>query len=81
MPDETAAPILDVRPDLAAGQEPFSRILRAAEDTPRGGAFVLLAPFEPVPLFGVLEKLGFSYESRPAGAEGFRVVFTRDRPR
>lgn len=81
MAEEPAALVLDVRPDLAAGQEPFSRILRAAEDTPRGGVFVLLAPFEPVPLFGVLEKLGFTYESSPAGAEGFRVVFTRDRLR
>ncbi len=79
MTTDALPPVLDVRPDLAAGQEPFTRILRTAEDTPAGGSFVLLAPFEPVPLYSVLEKLGYTYESRAVAGEGYRVVFRRDR--
>ena len=72
-------PILDVRDDIASGGAPLDRILRAAESVPPGGAFTLIAPFEPVPLYGVLAQLGFSYESQALAAGGCRVVFTRDR--
>jgi hypothetical protein len=37
------------------------------------------APFEPFPLFGVLEKLGFTSKTESLGAEGFRVTFHRQR--
>ncbi len=69
---------LDVRPDLAAGKEPFSRILAAARKIPPGGALVLLAPFEPVPLYAVLGRQGFTVSAESLGGEeGFRVTFVR----
>lgn len=71
-------PVLDVRPDLAAGNEPFSKILKTAEDIAEGGSFTVIAPFEPVPLFGVLKQLGYSHDCRSRGADGFEVVFTRN---
>jgi len=69
--------LLDVRPDLARGEEPLTKILAAARAIQPGGRLVVQAPFEPFPLFGVLAKLGFTSESENLGAEGFRVTFRR----
>jgi hypothetical protein len=73
------APLLDVRPILESGGEPLSMILAAAERIPSGGSLVVIAPFEPVPLFGALRQMGFSHDSRPEPTGGYRIVFTRDR--
>lgn len=70
-------PLLDVRPEIAAGGEPLGTILEVAEAVPAGGSFVLLAPFEPVPLLGLLARRGFDSEVTPLGDGGCRVVFTR----
>ena len=72
--------LLDVRPDLARGEEPLTKILTAARTIQPGGRLVVQAPFEPFPLFGVLAKLGFSGESENLGEEGFRVTFHRQTP-
>jgi hypothetical protein len=75
---EEPAPLLDVRPILASGGEPLSAILAAAESIPVGGSLVVIAPFEPVPLFGALRQMGFSHESVPEPTGGYRIVFSRD---
>lgn len=67
--------VVDVRPDLTRGQEPFSKIMSAARAVAPGGRLILLTPFEPVPLYGVLEKLGFAHATEELGAEDFRVTF------
>lgn len=69
--------LLDVRPDLARGEEPFSKIMTAARSIPPGGLLVVLAPFDPMPLYGVLAKMGFSNETEALGSEGFRISFRR----
>jgi uncharacterized protein DUF2249 len=76
---ETGELILDVREDLASGQHPLEKIVKTAESVPKGGSFTLIAPFEPLPLFGVLGQLGFSYESEAIAGGGCRVLFTRNR--
>lgn len=67
---------IDVRPDIAAGREPFSKIMNAASGLNPGQKLLLIAPFEPVPLFRVMEKRGFSH----AAAEGpdgvWEIMFT-----
>lgn len=54
------ARVVDARPVLAAGGEPFAEIMNAAAV---GGDEVLVvhAPFEPVPLEGVLGEQGFAF--------------------
>lgn len=69
--------LLDVRPDLARGEEPFSKIMSAARAIPPGGRLVVLAPFDPMPLHGVLAKMGFSSATEALGPEGFRITFQR----
>jgi len=69
---------LDVRPDFLAGREPFSKIIAAARAIPPGGTLILLAPFDPVPLYDVLRKQGFGASTESlGGAEGYRVTFVR----
>ena len=56
-----AQTLLDVRPDLASGGEPFVRIMEAASTIQPGGILVIIAPFEPVPLYDVLAARGFTH--------------------
>ncbi|HET9918448.1 MAG TPA: DUF2249 domain-containing protein [Ktedonobacteraceae bacterium] len=68
---------LDVRPDLARGDEPFARIMEAAASVKSGETLVIIAPFEPVPLYGVLGAQGFAHETRQAAAGEWMVRFVR----
>jgi hypothetical protein len=69
--------VIDLRPILQSGGGPLDVILAAAEGVPVGEALVVVAPFEPVPLYGVMRQMGFSHEvERHGGA--FRVTFLRD---
>lgn len=73
------APVVevDVREDLRAGREPFSRIMAAAGALPEGAVLHLRAIFEPAPLFSVLGKRGFAHESLEHGPEDWSVWFWR----
>ncbi|HWO89012.1 MAG TPA: DUF542 domain-containing protein [Gemmatimonadales bacterium] len=68
---------LDVRPILAEGGEPFADIMAAADRVAPGGVLVITAPFEPVPLYGVMSKRGFGHRTTAVGAAEFVVRFTR----
>lgn len=68
---------LDVRPDLERGDEPFVRIMEAAVATQPGEVLEIIAPFEPVPLYGVLGERGFSHETRQGSAGEWIVQFRR----
>lgn len=71
-----ATTVLDVRPELAAGGEPFVRIMEAAAQIPVGGSLVLVAPFEPVPLYGALQSRGFTHTTHQVAADEWVVRFT-----
>ncbi|HEX6808356.1 MAG TPA: DUF2249 domain-containing protein [Gemmatimonadaceae bacterium] len=68
---------LDVRDDLRAGREPFSAIMAAVADLPAGDVLHLRAIFEPLPLYAVLEKRGFSHESHAHADDDWSVWFWR----
>jgi uncharacterized protein (DUF2249 family) len=69
---------LDVRPLLAAGQEPFSVIMETVSRVEPGGVLVLDAPFDPAPLRRMLESKGFACEMEQLADRHFRVRFTRE---
>ena len=69
--------VLDVRPDLESGGEPFVRIMEAAAAIKSGGTLVIIAPFEPVPLYAVLEAQGFAHETEKVAADEWVVCFSR----
>jgi hypothetical protein len=54
------ARVLDVRPLLARGGEPFQEIMDAVQACADDEALHLVAPFEPRPLFGIMRTLGRS---------------------
>lgn len=68
---------LDVRPDLERGDEPFVRIMEAAARTGSGQSLVIIAPFEPVPLYAVLGAQGFTYQAECVASDEWIVHFTR----
>ncbi len=74
-----AATVLDVRPTLERGDEPFVEIMETAARIPLGASFVLIAPFEPVPLYGVLGGQGFSHLTQRVSDSEWTVHFTRER--
>jgi uncharacterized protein (DUF2249 family) len=69
---------LDVREDLRAGREPFSKIMTAVSGLAATESLLIIAPFEPVPLFHVLGKQGFAYESKRTPAGDWQVLFSRN---
>ena len=70
---------LDVRPLIARGEEPFTKIMTLVASVAPGESFVLLTPFLPAPLIEKLQSEGF--ETRPERrADGsWHTQFTRSR--
>lgn len=66
---------LDVRDELRAGREPFSLIMGALRSVPEGGALVIRAIFEPVPLYAVMKRQGLEHWTEELAADDWRVSF------
>jgi uncharacterized protein (DUF2249 family) len=69
---------IDVRNDIRNGREPFSRIMGAATLLKDNEQLLVLAPFEPAPLFAVLEKQGFRHTAQSTSTGDWEVRFDRD---
>lgn len=74
-----AAPVveLDVRDDLRAGREPFSKIQSTVARLAADEVLHLRAIFEPVPLYTVLGRRGFVHEVRQHAPDDWSVWFWR----
>ncbi len=68
---------LDVREDVRNGREPFSRIMQTVAHLKGDEELLLIAPFEPAPLYAVLAQQGFDHQSRPTETGDYEVRFTR----
>ncbi|MCR6631074.1 MAG: DUF2249 domain-containing protein [Magnetospirillum sp.] len=66
---------LDVRPLLAAGEDPLMALMEAADRVEFGGILVVDAPFNPSPLRRILAARGFSSYGRNLGPGHWRVFF------
>lgn len=71
------ARVVDARPTIAEGGEPFDMIMQAVDDLGDDEVLVVYAPFEPVPLEGVLGEQGFDYQADEMDDGDWRVTFTR----
>ena len=69
--------ILDVREEIRKGGEPFSKIMSAVAELRPDENLLLVAPFEPVPLFGVLAGQGFTHTARQTESGDWEVLFKR----
>lgn len=70
------AQTLDVREELDRGGEPLPTILEAVSSLAPGQPLRLLTTFEPLPLYTVLARKGFSHEAVRHGEGDWEVVFT-----
>ena len=68
---------LDVRADLRAGREPFSKIMEAVTALQAEQSLRIFAPFEPVPLMELLGRQGFQHAASANAAGDWEVLFTR----
>lgn len=68
---------LDVREDINQGREPLSKILSTASQLKPHQKLMIIAPFEPVPLYHVLGSQGFDHDATPRGDGDWEVVFKR----
>jgi len=66
---------IDVRADLKGGQDPFERIMKEVSQLAVGQGFRLRAPFNPVPLRGVLAERGMASYGEPEDGGGWTVYF------
>lgn len=66
---------VDVREDLRAGREPFSKIMAAVAELGDARVLLLRTPFEPIPLYAVLGKRGLAHEARAESAGDWTVWF------
>jgi uncharacterized protein (DUF2249 family) len=71
------AVVVDARPTLAQGGEPFAEIMDAAAKVGDDEVLVVYAPFEPVPLEGVLAEQGFRFVADTLDTGDWRVTFLR----
>ena len=66
--------LLDVRPMLERGEEPFGKIMETVASLD-GRSLMLVASFEPTPLMGVLSSQGLTYEAQKVSDAEWRVRF------
>jgi uncharacterized protein (DUF2249 family) len=72
---------LDTREDQRRGEEPFHRIMDAAQQVKPGDIMLLRNTFDPLPLYDVLGKLGFEGWGRQIGERDWEVFFGRVKTR
>ncbi len=76
-PPEASRVTLDVRPLLAAGEEPFPTIMQAVERLDDDQVLVLRSPFDPTPLHAVLARKGFLRSTRELAPSDFETSYWR----
>lgn len=69
---------LDVREELRNGKEPFTLIMKTVTSLTPKQQFVLIAPFQPAPLYAVLRSRGYSHSARQLEGGDWEVTFSRD---
>lgn len=68
----------DVRPILEAGKDPLKEILHKVKKLRKGNALLIINSFEPIPLYDLLGKKGFSHWSE-FNADRWFVYFFNDK--
>lgn len=69
---------VDVREDLRNGREPFARLMAARSEVQPGGALLVRAIFEPVPLYAVMGKQGFVHHTESLAPDDWMIWFYRE---
>lgn len=68
---------LDVRETIRRGEEPFPIIMAAVAGLAPDQVLALRAPFEPIPLYRVLDQRGFAHWTERHADDDWTVWFYR----
>lgn len=68
---------LDVRPILASGQDPFKDIMEKVKSLKGDETLMIINTFEPIPLYSVLGKRGFSHKTINENGE-WKIYFFKE---
>ena len=77
MPPMTKCKRMDIRPLIASGQEPLSRIRAVLDSMHDDQGLMLIAPFLPSPLIELLGSEGFQSRFEPGSGRDWVVYFWR----
>lgn len=69
---------LDLRPIIAAGREPFTKIMEAVDAIGGDETLLLVTPFLPSPLIEKLQGEGFSARPERRGDGSWQTSFRRE---
>jgi hypothetical protein len=69
---------VDVREDLRQGREPFERIMAAVDRLQPDETLLLIVSFEPLPLYRVMERKGFTHWGSQTADGDWNVYFRRE---
>lgn len=67
----------DVRPIINEGKDPLKFILAKVKELTEDEILLLINSFEPIPLYSVLGRMGYSHQTQKEG-EVFKIYFYRE---
>jgi uncharacterized protein (DUF2249 family) len=70
---------LDVREDLQQGREPFGKIMGVVARLKPQEELILMVPFEPVPLYGILAQQGYQHRATRLKSGDWEIFFSRSK--
>lgn len=70
--------VLDVRPLIAAGEEPFPKIMASIDALGADETLLLVTPFMPSPLIEILHSNGFEARPERRSDGAWQTRFRRD---
>lgn len=73
--DEDKLKILDVRPLISSGKDPFSLIMKEIKDLLEGHTLLIINTFEPVPLINILSGRGYFCKTEKQEENLFKTYF------
>jgi len=76
----TSVDVLDVRPMLEQGEEPFGPIKEALESLPDSRSLAIIPNFDPRPLKKFVEQQGFQYDYQHLGEDVHLLVVWHGEP-
>jgi hypothetical protein len=77
-PETRKTRTLDLRPIIAAGDEPFTKIMAAVAAVGAGETLLLVTPFLPSPLIERLQSEGFSARPERCSDGSWQTSFRRE---
>ncbi len=78
--DKEKTVVLDVRPTIQAGNDPFSEIMQAIKNLEDDGTLEVINVFEPTPLIHILQEKGYHCQTKKVASEEYHTFFKKSIP-